>query len=90
MFFKIGNACGKESLIPSVPQLPHYMDHLVFLAISSSACLQAVGGRGVESVGWACHLTALLCCYKISEVQIYSDFTCIPAEKLVMSYSFTQ
>lgn len=44
MFFKIGNACGKENLIPSVPQLSHYTDHLEFLAISGSACLQAVGG----------------------------------------------
>lgn len=88
MFFKIGMAHGKENLIPSVPQLSHYMNHLEFLAISGSACLQAVGGRGVKSVGWACQLTALPCCYCISEVQIYSDFTCIPGEKLVTGYSF--
>lgn len=90
MFFKIGNARGKENLIPSVPQLSHYMDHLEFLAISGSACLQAVGGRGVKSVGWACHLTALPCCYKISEVRIYSDFTCIPVEVSHGLFSYTE
>lgn len=90
MFFKIGNTRGKENLIPSVPQLSHIMDHLEFLAIAGSACLQAVGGRGVKSVGWACHLTAPPCCHKIFKVRIYSDFTCIPGEKLVMGYSFTQ